>query len=85
MHIDGNDGLCLWVQCVQVARIVLEDEWIAAHTEAGRWRHRHLWLARSTAGRFEARKRGNKSQHAQEHHAPSSSSASHKDIEMGNA
>jgi poly(3-hydroxyalkanoate) synthetase len=24
--------------------MVLEDEWIAAHVEAGRWRHRLLWL-----------------------------------------
>ncbi len=32
------------MQCVLVARMVLEDEFIVAHITAGRWEHRRLWL-----------------------------------------
>lgn len=39
------------LQIVLVARMVLADEWIAAHVRAGRWRHRQLWLGTAAAGR----------------------------------
>ena len=40
-------GVVVWVQCVLVARMVLEDtsyEFIVAHITAGRREHRRLWL-----------------------------------------
>lgn len=38
------------VQVVLVARMVMDDEWIAAHVKAGRWRHRQLWLGTASTG-----------------------------------
>lgn len=42
----SNNDQCgvLSVQCVLVARMVLQDEFIVAHITAGRWEHRRLWL-----------------------------------------
>lgn len=45
------------VQCVLVARMVLEDEWIAEHARAGRWRHRQVWLGKPLSRRQEKRLR----------------------------
>jgi hypothetical protein len=66
------------LQIILVARMVLEDEWIAAHVRAGRWRHRQLWLGSTRAGR-ERRRR------ARSHGAQQSADAAsaERDIEMG--
>ena len=32
------------MQCVLVARLVGEDEWIHEHVRSGRWQQRRLWL-----------------------------------------
>ncbi|KAK9904804.1 hypothetical protein WJX75_002805 [Coccomyxa subellipsoidea] len=44
-------------KCVLVARMVLEDEWIAEHARAGRWRHRQVWLGKPLSRRQEKRLR----------------------------
>ncbi|BDA49628.1 hypothetical protein COCOBI_14-2480 [Coccomyxa sp. Obi] len=40
-------------KCVLVARMVRQDEWIAAHVRAGRWRHTQVWLGKTLSWREE--------------------------------
>lgn len=44
-------------QVVLVARMVAQDEWIAEHVRAGRWRHRQVWLGQQMSARKERRLR----------------------------
>lgn len=62
----------VWVQCVLVARMVLEDEFIVAHITAGRWEHRRLWLGLPRDKR--KHRRGHKGEE---------SAAATRDVEMG--
>ena len=51
----GQLGCAL--QCVLVARMVREDEWIMEHARAGRWQHRRLWLDLPSEGRSDKQAR----------------------------
>ena len=62
MHARSSLGRA--AQCVLVARMTLEDEWIAEHARHKGWSHRRLWLGLPSDKEWAQRRRRRREERA---------------------
>ncbi len=69
-------------QCVLVARMTLEDEWIAEHARHKGWSHRRLWLGLPSDKEWAQRRRRQRERRAA---AKEARRGAARDLELGRA